>query len=339
MQKYIKKVLINLTSLHELFNRQYYVRPTWIYILYPLSAIFKCLIFFRFYCYKKGILKKIKLDVPVIIIGNITLGGTGKTSLVLHLLDKFQNTNYKPGVISRGYGSKASLPNEVSIDSDFRDVGDEPLLIKSKYNIPVFVGKDKVRVANILLDKYPETNIIISDDGLQHYKLDRDLEIIVIDSERKFGNNYIFPMGPLREPKERINSADAVVVNGKVNNPNYFRMNYNADYLVNLINKSKLDIGKLRNKKNLAVTAIGNPCKFFNKLTQLGLIFNKLVFDDHYILNKSIFKGHEDSNIIMTEKDAIKCKCFARKNFWYLPANVEVDSNLFLTLIKKLGSK
>ena len=177
------------------------------------------------------------------------------------------------------------------------------------------------------------------DSDTRYYKLDRDLEIIVIDSERKFGNNYIFPMGPLREPKERINSADAVVVNGKVNNPNYFRMNYNADYLVNLINKSKLDIGKLRNKKNLAVTAIGNPCKFFNKLTQLGLIFNKLVFDDHYILNKSIFKGHEDSNIIMTEKDAIKCKCFARKNFWYLPANVEVDSNLFLTLIKKLGSK
>ncbi len=325
--------------MHQKLNHQYYEKSSWIYLFIPLSFIFLGLVLLRRYCYKIGILNKYKIRVPVVVVGNITLGGTGKTSLVMHLVTEMIRLGLKPGVISRGYGSRANTPGEVLLTSKVIDVGDEPLLIKSTLDVPVFVGKDKVIVSNVLLSRYPDVNIIISDDGLQHYKLDRDFEILVMDSNRGFGNGYIFPAGPLREPKSRINSVDAVVINGKSNNPEFFEMRYKSDYLVNSNNGKKSNIKNLAGQNNIAVTAIGNPNNFFEKLSELGLNFKKLIFNDHYIFDKNDFQDYKKVNIVMTEKDAVKCKSFAKKNFWYLPIRTKVDKKLFLKLTHKLGIK
>jgi len=326
--------------MHEILNYQYYKKPTWIYFLVPLSYIFSLIIYVRKCLYKIRILKEYKIKVPLVIVGNINLGGTGKTPLVLWILENMLKKGLNPGLISRGYGSKINNHKEVKLASKVSEVGDEPLLIKSKLNIPVFVGKDKVKVAQALLASYPKVNIIVSDDGLQHYRLARDYEIIVKDSIRNFGNEFIFPAGPLREPISRLNSVDAVVVNGHSDNKNYFNMSYQFGSLVNCKNGKKIKVNQLPGSKNYAITGIGNPVNFFRSLTKLQLKFTKKIFDDHYLFTEKDFKFIDIStNIIMTEKDAIKCKLFARNNFWYLPIKPKVDQQLFLNIIKKLGIK
>ena len=329
-----------MNSIHEILNYQYYKKSTWIYLLLPLSLIFLLIISIRKLLYKLSILKTFKIRVPVVVVGNINLGGTGKTPLVMWILENMLNKGLNPGLISRGYGSKINNHKEVKLTSKASDVGDEPLLIKSKLNLPVFVGADRVKVAQALLSKYPKVNIIISDDGLQHYRLARDFEIIVKDSLRNFGNGYIFPAGPLREPISRLNVVDAVVVNGSSDNKNYYKMSYQTDSLINCKNEKKIKVKQLPHSKSIAITAIGNPENFFRSLAGLDLKFSKIIFDDHYLFTEKDFNFLDSyTNIIMTEKDAIKCKSFARDNFWYLPIEPKVDQQLFLNIIKKLGIK
>ena len=329
-----------MNSIHEILNNQYYKKSTWIYLLVPLSLIYLLIIFVRKLLYKLSILKSYKIRVPVVIVGNINLGGTGKTPLALWILEKLLIKGLHPGLISRGYGSKINSYKEVTLTSNVSEVGDEPLLIKSKLNLPVFVGADRVAVAQALLSKYPKVNIIISDDGLQHYRLARNFEIIVKDSSRGFGNGYIFPAGPLREPISRLNSVDALVINGDSDYVSHYKMCYQFDLLVNCKNHKKIQVNKLPYSKNIAVTAIGNPDNFFKSLSELKIKFTKKIYNDHHLFTKKDFNFFDSStNIIMTEKDAVKCKNFARDNFWYLPIKPKVDQQLFLTIIKKLGIK
>jgi len=288
------------------------------------------------YLYKNGFLKRIKIKVPVLIIGNITLGGTGKTPLALNLIAKFLNEGLNPALISRGYGGTAKNIIEVFESTNVRDVGDEALLIKAKSKIPVFVGKNRVGAAKILLKKYPKTSIIISDDGLQHLRLARDYEIIVVDSQRNFGNGFIFPAGPLRESRSRLNQVDAVVYKGISNNSKFYQMKYITKHFKNLITSKNITFEGIQDKKIVAITAIGNPESFFSSLEDYNLKFKKVIFNDHYLFNKNDFIKYADYNIVMTEKDSIKCKEFATKNFWVLPLETNVDERLFKNILKKL---
>ena len=325
-----------MIPIDQIFNNQYYKKSNWIYLLIPFSIIFYCINIIRNYLYENGFLKKIKIKVPVIIIGNITLGGTGKTPLALSLIKSFMNKGLNPALISRGYGGNIKTVTEVFESTNVRTVGDEALLIKTKSKIPVFVGKDRARTAKILLKKYPKTSIIISDDGLQHQRLARDYEIIVIDSKRKFGNGFFFPAGPLRESRDRLNQVDAVVVKGASNNSKFYQMKYVTKYFINLKTRKKAGLKNIKKKKIVAFTAIGNPESFFSALDDHGLEFKKIIFNDHYFFKKNDFIKYADYNIVMTEKDAIKCKKFASKNFWILPLETIIDEKLFLNILKKI---
>ena len=299
---------------------------------------FTSLVVLKKYLYKNGFLKTIKIKVPVLIIGNITLGGTGKTPLALDLIEKFLRKGLKPALISRGYGGSANNISEVFESSNVRAVGDEALLIKVKVKskIPVFIGRDRADVAKVLLKKYPRTSIIISDDGLQHHRLARDYEIIVVDSQRQFGNGLIFPAGPLRECISKLKQVDAVVYKGASNNSNFYQMKYITKHFKNLLTNKKAIFKDIQDKKIVAITAIGNPESFFSTLEGYDLEFKKVIFNDHYLFNKNDFIKYADYNIVMTEKDAIKCKKFATKNFWVLPLEIKVDERLFRNILKKV---
>ena len=325
-----------MISVDQIFNNQYYKRSNWIYLLIPISIFFYFFSSLKKYLYRKGFLKIIKIKVPVLIIGNITLGGTGKTPLALDLIEKFLRKGFKPALISRGYRGSANNITEVFESSDVSAVGDEALLIKAKSKIPVFIGKDRVSVAKILLNKYPETSIIISDDGLQHHRLARDYEIIVVDSQRQFGNGLIFPAGPMREGISKLKQVDAVVYKGKNSNSNFYQMKYITKHFKNLLTNKKAIFKSIQDKKIVAITAIGNPESFFSTLKGYGLDFKKVTFNDHYLFKKNDFIKYADYNIVMTEKDAIKCKKFVTKNFWALPLETKVDERLFRNILKKV---
>jgi len=325
-----------LISIYQIFNNQYYKKSNWIYLLIPLSIFFYFISTIKKYLYKNGFLKTIKINVPVLIIGNITLGGTGKTPLALNLVSKLLKEGLSPAIITSGYGGSEKNITEVFESTNVRAVGDEALLIKAKSKIPVFIGKDRVNAAKTLLKKYPKTTIIISDDGLQHYRLERDFEIIVVDSQRQFGNGFIFPAGPLRERRSRLKEVDAVVYKGTSNNSNFYQMKYTTKHFKNLITSKKTIFKGIQNKKIVAITAIGNPESFFSTLEKYNLEFKKVIFNDHYLFNKNDFIKYADYNVVMTEKDAIKCKKFGTKNFWVLPLETNIDARLIRKIIKKV---
>ena len=325
-----------MISVDQIINNQYYKKSSWIYLLIPISIFFYFFSSLKKYLYKNGFLKTIKIKVPVLIIGNITLGGTGKTPLTLDLIAKFLKKGLKPAIVSRGYRGSANNITEVFESSDVSVVGDEALLIKAKSKVPVFIGKDRVSVAKILLKKYPQTSIIISDDGLQHHRLARDYEIIVVDSQRQFGNGLIFPAGPMREGISKLKQVDAVVYKGVNSNSNFYQMKYITKHFKNLLTNKKVIFKDIQDKKIVAITAIGNPESFFSTLEGYGSEFKKVTYNDHYLFNKNDFIKYADYNIVMTEKDAIKCQKFATKNFWVLPLETKVDERLFRNILKKV---
>jgi len=254
----------------------------------------------------------------------------------------------KPGIISRGYNSNVSSPQEVFIDSEVTNVGDEALMMKLRHqrddlNIPIFVGKKRAQVGKALLKSYPDVNILISDDGLQHYELYRDFEIVIVDGVRQFGNEFLIPAGPLREGIAKASKVDALVINSQFLKKNStdkngnlaFVMNYYGDLLVNCFNNKVSDLDILE-KEIVVITGIGNPERFFKQLSAAGLKFKKIIFNDHHLFIESDFKDYADMDIIMTEKDAVKCKSFAKENFWYLPIYADVEEGLLQKIMKKL---
>ncbi len=340
--------------IHEALNTQYYKKSSWVFILLPLSFIYFLIISLRSWAYKIGIFKSIRMDVPVVVIGNITIGGTGKTPLVIWLLEKLIKLGMKPGLICSGYNSNAKSPQEVFIDSEVSNVGDEALMIKLRFqklhniDTPIFVGKKKAQVGKALLKSYPDIDILISDDGLQHYELQRDFEIVVVDGVRKFGNEFLIPAGPLRERVSKINKVDALVLNSyprkkwsdkneNLNENLLFGMTYHGNVLANCLHGNRISNLDVLKKEIVAITGIGNPNRFFKQLSAANLQFQKIIFNDHHLFIESDFKGYDDMDIIMTEKDAVKCKDFAKENFWYLPIYADVEEELFEKIIKKLG--
>ncbi|MDG2252593.1 MAG: tetraacyldisaccharide 4'-kinase [Methylophilaceae bacterium] len=326
-------------SLHEKFNQQFYVRPTWIKLLIPLSYLYLIIIYIRKFLYSSGLLDIKKVSVPVIIIGNITVGGTGKTPLLIAIASHFLSIGINPGIISRGYKSSNTHAREVTDHSNFLDVGDEPFMLKRNLGIPVFVGKKRFPTAELLLTHYPDIDVILSDDGLQHTELARDYEIVVVDKARGFGNNHLLPSGPLREPIKRLNSIDAMIINGeKSTSKNAFSMHYSAiDQIQSVFENKYLKINSIKNKQLYAYTGIGNPERFFSLLKNFGLTFDRLIFDDHHNFSDEDFRKCGNKIIIMTEKDAVRCLHLKNKNIWYLPIKAMVDTRLFVDIRNKIG--
>ncbi|HCK03485.1 MAG: tetraacyldisaccharide 4'-kinase [Methylophilales bacterium] len=326
-------------SLHENLNQQFYGKSTWIKFLIPLSYVYLLALCIRTFFYRFGILTANKLPVPVVVIGNITLGGTGKTPLIIAVASHLKNIGHKPGIISRGYKSKGYGSKEVTAHSKFEDVGDEPLMIKRQLEVPVFIGKRRVETAKLMMKSYPEIDIILSDDGLQHFDLFRDYEIAVVDKSRGFGNNHLLPAGPLRESMNRLKSVDAVVMNDETStSTDSFGMHYEPYEEIQSVNYNKsIKIKNLINKKIYAVTGIGNPERFFSLLTNLGLIFERLVFDDHHSFSDKDFSVCGNEIIVMTEKDSVRCFNLNNKNLWYLSIKAVVDKNLLADITKKIG--
>ena len=307
--------------------------------LAPFGFLFNDAVRFRRFLYRLGILKSHTLPVPVIIVGNITVGGTGKTPLIIWMAEFLKESGFKPGIISRGYGGQAeSWPQWVTVDSDAKNTGDEALLIAKQTGCPMAVGPLREDAAKLLLSK-SDCNVILSDDGLQHYALNRTIEIAVIDGERRFGNGYCLPAGPLREPIERLQRVDLVVVNGQEAEENQFTMQLVGNTLINLVTGEQKSLDELKGVECHALAGIGNPERFFEVLTSAGLIFESQSFPDHYQFQNHDIQYSDNKPVLMTEKDAVKCSAFAGIKHWYLPVKAVPETGFTEQLLNLLKRK
>ncbi len=306
-------------------QRQWFRISIWHIFLWPVSLLFGLLIVIRRWCYRLRLFKATRLPVPVIVVGNVTVGGTGKTPLVIWLAQFLRTQGYTPCVISRGYGGTAMQPQSVTSATDPSLVGDEAVLLARRLRCPVWVGADRVAVARALLSARPDCNIILSDDGMQHYRLQRDIEIAVVDGQRRFGNGLLLPAGPLREPLTRLRSVDAVVINdGEALVHEYAMQLTGSDFYSLQDPSSSAQAGVFFGKKVHAVAAIGHPARFFHHLRTLGLQIVEHEFPDHYPYQPQDLHFEDAEAILMTEKDAVKCTTFNIRNAWFLPVTGEL---------------
>jgi tetraacyldisaccharide 4'-kinase len=260
--------------------------------------------------------------VPLIVVGNISVGGVGKTPLVIELAKKFQEKGLRVGIVSRGYGARIkNFPYEIQVQDAATEVGDEPLLLAQRTKCPVVIAPKRPDAVRYLLEKH-HSQIIISDDGLQHYRMGRAIEIAVLDGTRGIGNGLCLPAGPLREPADRLDDVDFVVVNSGTWK-NAYPMVLSPGKITQLTTGIEIEPDKV-NGPCEAIAAIGNPQRFYSTLSQLGIEFDTCSYPDHYQ-----FKPHDldylESLIIMTEKDAVKCRAFSTENMYYLPVNAVLD--------------
>ncbi len=310
-------------------------------ILLPVSWIFGALAALRRTLYRLHTLKSFRLAVPVIVVGNISVGGTGKTPLTLALAQQLIHRGRHPLIISRGYGGDG-VQRQVTAGNTACQTGDEPLLMARRNLCPVWVGKDRVATANQALLSHPECDVVLCDDGLQHYRLQRDVEIVVIDGARRFGNGYLLPAGPLREPVSRLNRVDAVIINGKnsINNfNNQYIMELSGAIFYNLLNPEKtILINKLQTLNLHAVAGIGNPQRYFDHLKALGLTVTPHAFPDHHPYQAGDLAFPACDALLLTEKDAVKCAAFADDRFWVLRVDAQIDSALTDHLLRKIAT-
>ena len=302
--------------------------------LWPLSVLFRCAVAARRLAYRLGALRAAAVGVPVIVVGSIVVGGTGKTPLVRALAAALRERGLRPGLVARGYGGTNTAPRAVAAGDDADEVGDEPLLLADGF--PVWIGRDRVAAARALLSAHPECDVVIADDGLQHYALERGFEIAVIDAARGLGNGCLLPAGPLREPRRRLDAVDAVVVlaaDGATPPPAYgdrqSLMRYEPLQWRNLARPdATADPSAWRRAAVQAVAGIGDPARFFALLRRLGLDPVCHAFPDHhrYTAEELSFPGAVA--VLMTEKDAVKCARFADARFWYLPIAARIDPAL-----------
>lgn len=305
-------------------------------LLRPIS------LFFTKFANKRKIkqqLNQYKSKIPIIVVGNISIGGTGKTPVVRMLAQHYLVQGKKPAIISRGYGAKAgNYPFEVTSSTLANQCGDEPAMLFDalQAKVPIVIAPQRVEAVKYIEKNFPDTDIIISDDGLQHYKLARDKEIVVVDASRMFGNKLCLPAGPLREPIERLKKVDQIIVIGNCsdkdkqllasyNNVSYAKVV--ATEFVNLLTAEKVSMAKFYNKHVIAIAGIGNPAKFFETLENNAItITARKVFKDHHKFTQSDFDDIDNTQaVVMTYKDAIKCKTFAKVNWWYLDIALDVE--------------
>jgi tetraacyldisaccharide 4'-kinase len=265
------------------------------------------------------------LPVPVIVVGNISIGGTGKTPFTIWLVEQLRAWGWRPGVVSRGYGGRAPrYPFAVQADSDAAHSGDEPLLIAQRARCPVVVAPDRVAAARMLIDEHG-VDIVVSDDGLQHYRLARDLEICVVDGRRGLGNGALLPAGPLREAPSRLAEVDLVIVNGgDWRCADAVSMQLQSASLRRLVDGGTQPLSALRGRRVHAVAGIGDPSRFFAGLVAAGLQVEPHAYADHHRYRPQDLAFGDDATVIMTEKDAVKCASFADARMWALPVAAQL---------------
>ena len=306
-------------------------------LLLPLSCLFYALSGGRRAAYRWGMLRQQRLPKPVIVVGNISVGGTGKTPMVTYLVERLREYGYQAGVISRGYGGRASTtPQPVTPDSDPAQVGDEAVLLARRCQCPVVVGADRVAAGQLLLEQ-GHCDVVISDDGLQHYRLARDLEIVMIDGERGLGNAFLLPAGPLREGAWRLATVDFVVSTAAAF-ANADTQQLRLKHAINL--KNPHNIKDLSNfcgaDEVIAVAGIGHPQRFFRALAQQGIRARGVAFADHHAFRAQDFEQFPQHSILMTEKDAVKCAAIANENMWYVPVESYLQADFERRLREKL---
>jgi tetraacyldisaccharide 4'-kinase len=302
-------------------------------VFLPLSLVFRGAVALRRLLYASRLLPSWRAPVPVVVVGNITVGGTGKTPVVMEILEMLMRRGWTPGVIARGYGRVPRREHDpVGVVRVYPDVatpehfGDEPVMIARRSRVPVYVSPDRPAAARALLEAHPEVDVLVSDDGLQHYALARDVELAVVDGERRFGNALMLPSGPLREPVSRLRKVDAAIVNGgssdMVPAPRQFPMTLGRERFVALTGNQELSAHEFalaaRGRSVAAVAGIGNPPRFFEHLAGLGVTARPIAFDDHHAFQPQELKLPGVEVIVMTEKDAVKCAAFADSRMWYL---------------------
>jgi subfamily B ATP-binding cassette protein MsbA len=313
----------------------WYNKSIWLYLLYPFSLLFSYLTSRRRRKFLKDKNKSYESEIPIIVVGNLTIGGTGKTPLVKYIATELINRGYKPGIVSRGYGGKFKETLKVDENTSVKETGDEAQIL-SKLNIPFYIDKNRVRAVD-KINKNHDCDVIISDDGLQHYKMKRNIEIAVIDGKRRFGNELTFPAGPLRESIKRLDSVDFIVNNTGPTEEKEFLMNISPSEFVHLKSgKSyKIDEWPMHNQVH-AVAGLGNPGRFFDLLGKLGFDIIRHPFPDHHNFLSSDIFYLDHLPIVMTEKDASKCKDFDNNKIWYLKIDADVNNKFIDKLQNKL---
>ena len=321
--------------------------------LWPLSLLFRAIASLRRLLYLRGVLPSTRLPVPVIVVGNIFIGGTGKTPLTIWLAEALLAAGFRPGVISRGHGSSGStnaLPRLVTPGASAQQVGDEPLLIAQRSGCPVMVGRDRVAAGLALLQVHPELDILIADDGLQHYALQRDIEIVLFDA-RAIGNGWLLPAGPLREGPTR--RRDFTVINASQLSPGLLaavapqglaatQMQLASEFAERLSNRGQrtaLAVLAASTLRIVAAAGIGNPGRFFSMLAAHGVCFAELALPDHHAFLDHPFVAIDADIILITEKDAVKCAQIEElkddPRLWVVPVSARIDAALAQQIVEK----
>jgi tetraacyldisaccharide 4'-kinase len=300
-------------------NSLWYKRNPLRWLLWPLSLLYFCLMTLRKYCYKLGLFKVIELPVKIIVVGNITVGGTGKSPLTAHLAKWLQQQGMRVGLVSRGYSGQSSYwPREVFADTHPSLVGDEAVMLVQQTGCPMVVGPSRVCAVAELLRKHT-LDIVISDDGLQHYALARSVEIVLLDAKRGLGNGLLLPAGPLRESSKRLQQVDFVLTHTN-DEVSAYTMRLDVGQPCHISTNAPVDVSCFSDADIVAIAGIAHPERFFLALENLGLTFKRKIFPDHYQYTDSDLQFYKDCKIIMTEKDAVKCRYLNNiDNAWYLP--------------------
>lgn len=307
-------------------------------LLLPLAAVYRAITSFNRYLYARGWRRSESVAVPVVVVGNITVGGTGKTPLVLWIVRHLKEAGWKPGIVTRGYGGRSKTwPQVVLADSDAMLVGDEPVLLAERAEVPVVADPDRPRGARELVAQ--GCDVIVSDDGMQHYRLRRDVDIAVVDGERRFGNGRCLPAGPLREPPSRLAHVHATVIHGAAKTGEWSMILAPVSIRRVQTGQESLPVSAWKGRRVHAVAGIGHPTRFFALLRRLGLDVIEHAFPDHYRFRPEDFYFADTHGVIMTEKDAVKCRSFATASMWYLAVEARVDAAFGEWLLQRLGKR
>ena len=305
-------------------------------MLWPLSLVFRVAVFLRRVLYWLRILNSTRAGVPVIAIGNLTVGGSGKTPLAIHVAELLKSKRWSPAIVSRGYGGTVRAPRGVTLAADPAEVGDEPVLMARRSGCPVWVGPERAAVVAALRQAHPDCDVVILDDGLQHYALRRDIEVAVVDA-RAFGNGFMLPAGPLREPKTRLWSVDAVIAHGTDKVKGYAMRLEGEDVHRATDARERRALQSFAGQRVHAVAGIGDPKRFFLYLAQRGVQVVPHPFADHHPFRAADLEFGDDAPVLMTEKDAVKCRRFARPQHWILPVRAAPDPAFDAWLQRRLG--
>jgi len=320
----------------QAIEKTWYRRSPWSLLLLPFSSIYGALIQLRSAAYRFGALRCSEVGVPVIVVGNLTVGGSGKTPLVIRLVQMLARAGFSPGIVSRGYrGGATKIPCLVQETADPSLVGDEPLLVCQQTGCPVVIDRNRARGARYLISQCG-VDIVVSDDGLQHLRMSRAAEIAVIDGDRRFGNGHLLPAGPLRESLGRLDTVDFVVTNGGSALPGEYQMRATINEAVHLATGERRSLSQFADKKVYAIAGTANPAKFFSDLRLAGLELCTRRFPNHHPYQSSDLNDLQFSTVLMTSKDAVKCRKIAGQDWWAVPQTIDIDDSFKQALLKLL---